>query len=156
MNNVGFQTAHIMNIILTRTLEDGPQTECTMICTMIMPHLLLARSKCENGALIAKTLSRMFKMLIWFWCNFDDLFVETKALQDRLKNINRKREVDEYKAFDKQMKSGKISNTLRCLSDNAKGSVVSTSDKVTIKGIKCNLLDVLQEEHPCSLQGDLK
>ena len=49
-NKVGFKIADVMNIILTRTLEDGPQTECAMICTMIMPHLLLARSKSENDA----------------------------------------------------------------------------------------------------------
>ena len=46
-NKVGFKIADVMNIILTRTLEDGPQTECAMICKTIMPHLLLARSKTE-------------------------------------------------------------------------------------------------------------
>ena len=53
-NQVGFKIADVMNIILTRTLEYGPQTECAMICTMIMPHLLLARSKSEIVASITK------------------------------------------------------------------------------------------------------
>ena len=57
-NKVGFKIADVMNIILTKTLEDGPQTECAMTCTMIMPHLLLARSKCAKDASITKTLSR--------------------------------------------------------------------------------------------------
>ena len=48
--------ADVMNILLTKTLEGGPQTECAMICTMIMPHLLLARSKSENDASIPKTV----------------------------------------------------------------------------------------------------
>ena len=37
-------------------------------------------------------------------------------------------------AFDKRMVSGKISNVLRCLSVDANGGVLSTSDKVTLKG----------------------
>ena len=36
-----------MYTFLTKTLEDGPQTECAMICT-IMPHLILARSQSVN------------------------------------------------------------------------------------------------------------
>ena len=44
-NKVSFKIADAMNIILTKTPKDGPQTECAMICKMIMPHLLLAMSK---------------------------------------------------------------------------------------------------------------
>ena len=80
-NKVGFQIADVMNIIFTRTLEDGPQTECAMICTMIMRHLLLARSKSENDASITKTLSK--RLDLWIRCKFDNLFVEAKALQER-------------------------------------------------------------------------
>ena len=54
------------------------------------------------------------------------------------------------------MESAKISNALRCLSDDAKGGVLSTSDKVTIKGKNCTVLDLLQEKHPCSQIADLK
>ena len=123
-----------MNIILTRTLEYGPQTECVTICTMIMLHLLLARSKSENDASITQTFSR--KIDQWIRCKLDDLFFEAKALQERLRKLNRKREVDEIKFFDEQMESVKISSALRCLSDNAKSVVLSTSDKMTIKGKK--------------------
>ena len=141
-----------MNIILSRTHDDGPQTECAMIFTMIMPHLLLARFKSENNASITKTLSR--RLDLWIRCKFDDLFIEAKALQERLRKLNRKREVDEFKAFDKQMESDKISNAVRCLSDDAKGGVLS--DKVTIKGNNCTVIDLLQEKHPCSQKADLK
>ena len=72
-----------MNIILTRTLEDGPQTECAMICTMMMLHLLLERSKSENDASITKSLSR--RLDLWIRCKLNDLFVEAKALQVRLR-----------------------------------------------------------------------
>ena len=78
------------------------------------------------------------------------LFVEAKKIQAHLWKINWKQEVDDFKAFDKQMESGKISNALRCLSDDAKGGVISISDKVTIKGKTFTLVDLLQEKHPCS------
>ena len=58
--------------------------------------------------------------------------------------------MDEFKALDKQMESGKISNALRCLSVDAKGGVLSTSDKVTIKRQNYTVLNFLQEKHPCS------
>ena len=64
--------------------------------------------------------------------------------------------MDEIKAFDKQRESVKISNALRCLSEDAKGGVLSTSHRVTIKGKNCTVLDPLQEKHPCSQKADLK
>ena len=126
-SKVGFNIADVMNIILTKTLEGGFQSECAMVCTMIMPHLLHARSKCEIDASITKTLSR--RLDLWIRCKFDDLLFEAKALQERLKKLNEKRGLDEFKVFDKQMESGKISNALRCLSDDGNGGVLSTSNK---------------------------
>ena len=120
-----------MNIILTMTLEDGPSTKCSIFCKMIMPSLVLARSKSEKDASITKTLSRSLDL--WIKYKFDDLSIEAKTLQERLRKLKRKREVDEIKAFDKQMESGEIGNALRCLSDNAKGGVLSTSDKLLSK-----------------------
>ena len=111
----------VMNIILTKTPEDGPQTECAIICIIIMAHLHLARFKSENDSSTTKVLSRRH------------LFVEARALQERLRKLNRKREVDEFGAFDKQMETAKISNALRCFSGNAKCGVISTSNKVIIK-----------------------
>ena len=73
--------AHFMNFFLAGTLAAGPQTECAMICTMIMPHLLLQRSNSENDASLAKSLSR--RLDLWIRCKFGDLFVEAKAHQDR-------------------------------------------------------------------------
>ena len=111
-----------MNIILTRTLEDGLQTDCAMICTMIMPHLLFDRSKSENDASVTKTLSRRHDLRIR--CKFSCLFVEAKALQECLKKLNKEQEVYEFNSLDNQMVSGKMSNALRCLSEDAKGGVL--------------------------------
>ena len=120
-----------MNIILTKTPEDGPQTECAIICIIIMAHLHLARFKSENDSSTTKFLSRRHDR--WIGCQFDDLFVEARALQERLRKLNRKREVDEFGAFDKQMETAKISNALRCSSGDAKCGVISTSNKVIIE-----------------------
>ena len=150
---VGSKIADVMNINLARTLEDGPQTEGAMICTMIMPHLLLATSKSETDASITKKLSR--RLDLWIRCKFDSFFVEAKALQERLYKLYRKREMDEFNALDKQIESGTISNALRCLSDEAKSDALSTSDSVTTNGKNFTVLD-LQKKHPCNQKADLK
>ena len=51
---------------------------------------------------------------------------------------------------------GKISNALRCLSEDAMGGVLSTSNKVTIERKNCTVLDFLQEKKPCSQKDNLK
>ena len=51
---------------------------------------------------------------------------------------------------------GKISNALRCLSEDAKVGVLSTSDKATIERKNCTVLDFLQEKQPCSQKDNLK
>ena len=142
-NKLGFKIADFMKIFLTGTPAAGSQTECAMICTTIMPHFFLQRSKSENDASLAKTLSR--KLDLWIRGNFDDLFVEAKVHQESLRYLNRKREVVELKVFDKQMESVKISNALRCLSDEVKGGVLSTSDKVTMKRKNCTALALLKK-----------
>ena len=109
--------------------------------------------KRENDASITKTLSR--RLDLWIRCNFDDLFFEVKTLHERLKKLRRKRELDYFKAFDKQKNSSSISNALRCLSDVAKGGVLSTSGKVTSKD-KTAQYSIFYKKHPCSQKGDLK
>ena len=116
---------------------------------MIMTHLLLAGSKNENDASITKILSR--RPDLWIRCKLGDLFVEAKALQELLRKLFRKREVDEFKAFDKRIVSGKISNVLQCLSDVAKGGVLSTSDKVTLKG-KTSLYSIFYNSRKADLE----
>ena len=54
------------------------------------------------------------------------------------------------------MESVKISNALRCLSDEVKGGVLSASDKVNMKGKNCTVLDLLQKNYLCSQKVDPK
>ena len=64
--------------------------------------------------------------------------------------------MNDFKARDKQIESGKISNALQCLSDDANGGVQPTSDEVTIKRKYCTVTNLLQEKQPCSQKADLK
>ena len=55
-----------------------------------------------------------------------------------------KRFVDEYKKIDENMSTGKISNAIRSLTEEAKGGVLSLTEKVDKKTI----LYVLREKDP--------
>ena len=67
-----------------------------------------AKSESEIVASITKSLST--RLDLWIRCKFDDLFVEAKALWERLRKLNKKRKVDEVKAFEKQLESAEASN----------------------------------------------
>ena len=45
------------------------------------------------------------------------------------------RSIDEYKEFDKNKTTGKISNAIRSLTEEAKGGVFSLTDKVENKTV---------------------
>ena len=49
-----------------------------------------------------------------------------------------KRSFDEYKEFDKHMSTGKISNAIQSLTEEAKGGVLSLTDKVDMKTVLVN------------------
>ena len=55
-----------------------------MICTITVPQLILAGSKSDNNAFITKTLPR--RLDLWIKINFQDLFNEANALQERLQD----------------------------------------------------------------------
>ena len=78
-NKVGLKIAEVMNIILTRALEDGAQSECAMFCTIVMPHLLLANSKSKNYNSITKILSR--KLGPWIRRKFDNLVLRQRQFR---------------------------------------------------------------------------
>ena len=85
-------------------------------------------------------------------CRFEDLFTEAKAIHQRSRKTTNRTAVDEMKQFDFQMPAGKISNALRCLDDNQKGSVLSL--KETINGE--SVLSILQQKHPNAKEADEK
>ena len=54
---------------------------------------------------------RKFCLHLWIHCKFEILFLEAKALQDRLTKSKSKHETNEFKIFDKNIKTGKIECT---------------------------------------------
>ena len=68
------------------------------------------------------------------------LFIEANALQEPLVKLSRKQKMDKLKNFDNEMESDNISNTLRCLEDDAKGGGLSTSEIMITKGKNCSVL----------------
>ena len=146
-NKAGFKFTDTLNIILSGT-ENHLRAETAMICAFIMPHLILPRSKGGHDGSITKTLSRRLDQLLVG--DFEGLFREAKPLQERLPKSNSYSDRDEFKEFDKYMCSGKISNAIRCLTDETKGGVLSVNQKITVKGKTKSVLEILQEKHPKS------
>ena len=146
-NKTGFKFTDTMNTVLSGTLDRPEKAEIALIATMVMPHLILARSKDGNDGSITKTIGRRLDQ--WLNGNFMDLFLEAKALQERLPKKSKK-DHDEYKEFDKYMTTGRISSAIRCLSDEVKGGNLSTTEKITVGGKTRTVLDILHEKHPKS------
>ena len=73
---------------------------------MVMPHLILARTKSSNDGSINKTVSRRLDQ--WIKGEYEELYTEAKALQDRLTKTRAKRAYNELKEFDQNMTEGKF------------------------------------------------
>ena len=78
-----------MNTELSGTLDRPEKAEIALIATMVMPHIILARSKDGNDGSITKTIGRRLDQ--WLNGNFMDLFLEAKALQERLPKKSKER-----------------------------------------------------------------
>ena len=91
---------------------------------------------------VSKIIARQLDL--WIHCEFELLFLEAKALQDRLTKSKSKHEANEFKLFDKNMETGKVSNALRCLTEESKGGVLPINQKLGTKLV----MDILVEKHP--------
>ena len=132
-------SADSLNEILSATLSDS-NIETAMYCAMVMPHLILARTKMEDDASNNKTIARRLDQ--WTKWDVDSLFLEEKSVTERISRT--KRFFDEYKEFVKHMSTEKIFNAIWSLTEEAKGCVLSLTDNVYTKTV----LDVLREKHP--------
>ena len=81
---------------------------------------------------------------MWLNGEIEPLFHEAEALQKRMPKSKSKHQNDEFKNFDVNMTSGKISNALRCINDADKGGVLSLTEIINGKSV----LDILEEKHP--------
>ena len=122
--------------------EKSRNSNVALYFAMVMPHLVLARTKEKRETSIGKTIQRRTEA--WLSCEFEAFLNEAKAVQQRIPKVRKTQNPDEMKSFDIQMSSGKISNALRFLDESQKGNVLSLQERVGNKTV----MQILQEKHP--------
>ena len=85
---------------------------------------------------------------MWLNGEIEPLFHEAEALQKRMPKSKSKHQKDEFKNFDVNMTSGKISNALRCINDGDKGGVLFLTETINEKLV----LDFFEENNENSRQ----
>ena len=148
-NKVGSRFVESLNVALSECENINHNSEVGMLAAMVMPHLILARTKMGNDRSVSKINAR--RLDLWINCEFELLFLEAKGVQDRLTRSNSKHETNEFKLFDKNMEIGKTSNALRCLTDESKGGVLPLIQKLGTKTV----MDILGEKHPAPQTANL-
>ena len=76
-----------------------------MYCAMVIPHLILAKTKTKDDASNNKTIARRLDQ--WVKLDIDSLFFGAKAMKERMSRTKTKRYVDEYKEYNKYMSTRK-------------------------------------------------
>ena len=113
-----------------------------MIAAMLMPQMILARTKTDQDSSCNETIARRLES--WLLCDIEFLFHEAKSIQERLCSSKKARKRDALKDFDKFMHSGKIATAVQCLQNDTKGGVLDINQKIGEKTV----LDILKEKHP--------
>ena len=72
---------------------------------MLMPHLILVRPKNNQDESANKILARRLES--WLSHDFDRIFNEARAIQERLQKVNHQKRLNSFKEFDKHLESGK-------------------------------------------------
>ena len=142
-NKNGYKFVDILNTLLATTFPTNPEkSKHALKLAMILPHLTLARTKAPKDNSVNDTLGRRLDMFIR--CEYDELFDEASALQQRLNKTSRTKPFNEFKEFDNHMSKGKISNAIRCLTEELKGGPLSTTQIVEGQSV----MNILEQKHP--------
>ena len=140
-NKGGTKFVDTMRAILQIFTDRKGKNDIPMKLMMILPHLILPRTKAENAgsnAIIQRRLDSLTQ------CQFLELYNEARAIQVRLPKQKTPKEESDLKSCNKFMCQGKISSALKCLSDHQKGGILSLKEKIGEKTV----LDLLKEKHP--------
>ena len=113
-----------------------------MKAAMILPNLLLPKTKSKINGLNSKTLSR--RIILWKQGLLDELFTEAKALQIRHTKQKKSKVNEEFKQFDKLMSTSKTIAAIGCLSDKKTKGVPPINEVIGGKTV----LIILKENHP--------
>ena len=108
---------------------------------MILPHLILSRTKNTDDGSNNKTIKR--RLRAWHSCNSSELLYEVKTIQIRVNSRNKKQHSD-LKMFNDFMSRGKISNAIHVLSDEHESGVLAPTDLIDGRLI----LEILRDKHP--------
>ena len=114
-NKPGFQFIELLKQQLLSLVDETPNSNVVMRAAMILPHLLLPKTKSEINGSNSKTLSH--RIIVWKQGVLDELFTEAKALQIRHPKQKRSEVNEEVRQFDKLMSTGKVSAAIGCFSD---------------------------------------
>ena len=140
-NKPGFQFIELLNQQLLSLIEETPNSNVAFNTSMNFSHLLLPKTKSETNGSNSETISR--RIILCKQGLLDELFTEAKALQIRHPNHKTSEVNEEVKQFDKLMSTGKISATIRCLSDQKTKGVLPQSEVIEGKTV----LSILKEKH---------
>ena len=97
---------------------------------MILSQPLLARTKAPKDNLVNDTLGRL--LVVFIRWQFDQLFDEASALQQRQNKTSRTRPFNKFTEFDNHMSKGKISNAIKCLREGPKGGLLVFYNESTL------------------------
>ena len=112
-----------------------------MKAAMILPHLLLPKTKSETNGSNSRTLSR--RIILWKQGLIDELFTEAEALQIRQPKQKKSEVNKEVKKFNKLMITGRISAAIGCLSDKKTKRVLPPNEVIEGKTV----LKILKEKN---------
>ena len=101
-NEVGYRFVESLSVALSQCETINHNSEAGMLAAMVMPHLILARTKKGNDGSVSKIIARRFDL--WIHCEFELLFLEAKALEDRLTKSKSKHETNEFNYSTKTWK----------------------------------------------------
>ena len=141
-NKPGFQFIELLNQQLLSLVEETPISNVAIKAAMILPHLLLPKTKSETIGSNSKTLS--CRIILWKQGLLDEIFTEAKTLQIRHPKQKKSEVNEEAKHFDKLMNTGKISAAIGCLLDKKTKRVLPLNEVIEGKTV----LSILKEKHP--------
>ena len=113
-----------------------------MKTAIILPHLLLPKTKSETNGSKSKTLS--CSIILWKQGLLDEVFTEAKALQIRHPKQKKSEVNEEVKQFDKLMSTGKIYAAIGCLSGKKTKQIFPLNEVIEGKTV----LSIPKEKHP--------
>lgn len=127
--------------LINEWIVNSPIKECSMYAIHIMPALLLQKpSKSSKTKDHVNALQR--RMKLWKDGEFIALFREANALQKRLPNLGKKKNISFIsRKFREHMQKGNVNSAIKLLTNNMEGGILPLSEET---------VELLKIKHPAS------